>query len=174
MRNNWLFFMDLDGGSSYIFPMEPFVSNGLGAHLFSQFSSFVDSSLYHSKNLYVPGSLAFREPFSCMSKFAGALLFWFSSTSTSNLTRDISAGNQRGLKSGSCKSSAQVMHIASCKNNLAGFHFASESRGQSAIPLVFGKISSYAVRHFFGEAEALQSFPLLSLASALIPPFDNL
>ncbi|XWS72371.1 hypothetical protein CRYUN_Cryun02cG0034400 [Craigia yunnanensis] len=175
MRNNWLFFMDLDGGESpYIFPMEPFVSNGVAAHLFSQFSSLVDCSLYHSKHLYVPGSLAFREAFSCMSKFAGALLFWFSSTSTSNLSRNISAGNQRGLKSGSCKSSAQVKHIASCKNNLAGFHFASESRGQSAIPLVFGKISSYAVRHFFGEAEALQSFPLLSIAAALIPPFDNL
>ncbi|XWS70173.1 hypothetical protein CRYUN_Cryun03dG0026000 [Craigia yunnanensis] len=175
MRNNWLFFMDLDGGGSpYIFPMEPFVSNGLGAHLFSQFSSFVDSSLYHSKNLYVPGSIAFREVFNCMSKFAGALLFWFSSTSTSNLSRDILAGNQRGLKSGSCKSSAQVKHIASCKNNLARFHFASESRGQSATPLVFGKISSYAVRQFFGEAEALQCFPLLSLAAALIPPFDNL
>ncbi|XWS17580.1 hypothetical protein CRYUN_Cryun33cG0079200 [Craigia yunnanensis] len=166
--------MDLDGGSPYIFPMEPFVSDGLGAQLFSQFSSFVDSSLYQSKNLYVPGSLAFRESFSCMSKFAGALLFWFSGTSTSNLTRDISAGNQRGLKSGSCKPSAQVKHIASCKNNLAGFHFASESRGQSATPLVFGKISSYAVRHFFGKAEALQSFPLLSLAVALIPPFDSL
>ncbi|XP_022730695.1 fatty-acid-binding protein 2 isoform X2 [Durio zibethinus] len=175
MRNNWLFFMDLDGGGSpYIFPMEPFVSNGLGAHLFSHFSSLVDSSLYHSKHLYVPGSLAFREAFSCMSKFAGVVLFWFSSMSTSNLSRDISAGNQRGLKSGRPSPLSQVKHIASCKNNLAGFHFASESSGKSFTPLVFGKISSYAMRHLFGEAEALQSFPLLSLAAALIPPFDNL
>ncbi|EOY30062.1 Chalcone-flavanone isomerase family protein isoform 3 [Theobroma cacao] len=175
MRSNWLLFMDLDGGGSpYIFAMEPFVSNGLGAHLFSQFSSLVDSSLYHSKHMYVPGSLAFREAFGCMSRFAGTLLFWFSSMSTSNLSRDISAGNQRGLKSGSCKSSAKVKHIASCKNYVAGFQFASESSGQSATPLVFGKISSYAMRHFFGEVEALQSFPLLSLAAALIPPFDNL
>ncbi|XVE53830.1 hypothetical protein DITRI_Ditri03aG0033400 [Diplodiscus trichospermus] len=173
MRNNWLFFMDLDGGSPYIFPMEPFVSNGLGAHLFFQFSSFVDSSLYHPKHLYVPRSLAFEEAFSCMSKFAGALLFWLSSTSTSNLSRDISAGNQRSLKSGSSKSSALVKHIASCKNNLAGFHFDSESRGLS-VPFVFGKISSFAMRHFFGQAETLQSFPPLSLAVALIPPFDNL
>ncbi|XVE97772.1 hypothetical protein REPUB_Repub03eG0047600 [Reevesia pubescens] len=175
MRNHWLFFMDLDGGGSpYIFPMEPFVSNGLGVHLFSQFSSLVDSSLYHSKHLYVPGSLVFQEAFSCMSKFTGALLFWFSSVSTSHLSRDISAGNQHGLKSGSCRSSAQVRHISSCRNNLAGFHFASESRGQSVTPLVFGKISSYAMKHLFGEVEALQSFPLLSLAAALIPPFDNL
>ncbi|WRX32939.1 Chalcone isomerase - like 9 [Theobroma cacao] len=175
MRSNWLLFMDLDGGGSpYSFAMEPFVSNGLGAHLFSQFSSLVDCSLYHSKHIYVPGSLAFREAFGCMSRFAGALLFWFSSMSTSNLSRDISAGNQRGLKSGSCKSSAKVKHIASCKKYDAGFQFASESSGQSATPLVFGKISSYAMRHFFGEVEALQSFPLLSLAAALIPPFDNL
>ncbi|XVF89011.1 hypothetical protein PTKIN_Ptkin19aG0097100 [Pterospermum kingtungense] len=151
MQNNWFFFMDLDGGGSpHILPMEPFVSNGLGAHLLSQFSSFVDSSLHHSKHLYVPGSLAFREAFSCMSKFAGALLFWFSGTS------------------------AKVKHIASCKNNVEGFHFASESRGQFVTPFVFGKISSYAIRHLFGKVEALQSFPLLSLAAALIPPFDNL
>ncbi|XVE70830.1 hypothetical protein DITRI_Ditri10aG0101700 [Diplodiscus trichospermus] len=175
MRNNWLFFIDLDGGGSpYVFPVEPFLSNGLGAHLFSQFSSLVDSSLYHSQHLHVPGSLAFREAFSCMSNFACAILFWFSSTSTSNLSRDILAGSQHGLKSGSCKSSVQVKHIASCKNNLAGFHFPSESRDQSATPRVFGNISSSAVRHFFGEAKALQSFPLLSLAAALIPPLDNL
>ncbi|KAH1056932.1 hypothetical protein J1N35_034997 [Gossypium stocksii] len=175
MRNTWLFFMDLDGGGSpYIFPMEPFVSNGLGAHLFSQFSSFIDSSLYHSKHLYVPGSLAFREAFSCMSKFTGAILFWFSSMSTSKLSRDISSGNQRSLESRSCQSSALVKHIFSCKNNLAGYRFASDSRGLFATPLVFGKISSYAMRSFFGEAEALRHIPLLSLAAALIPPLDNL
>ncbi|GMI97871.1 fatty-acid-binding protein 2 [Hibiscus trionum] len=174
MPNNWLFFMDLDGGSPYIFPMETFVSSGFGAHLFSQFSSFVDGSLYHSTQLSVPGSLAFREAFSCMSKFTGAVLFWFSSMSTSKLSRDISSGNQRDLKSGSCKSSALVKHIASCKNNIAGFCFASNSRGLPVTPLVIGKISSYAMRNFFGEAEALQHIPLLSLAAAMIPPLDNL
>ncbi|OMO89896.1 hypothetical protein CCACVL1_07575 [Corchorus capsularis] len=39
------------------------------------------------------------------------------------ILRQISASNQHGLKSGSCKSSLQVKHIASCKNNLDGFHF---------------------------------------------------
>ncbi|KAB2077242.1 hypothetical protein ES319_A06G087500v1 [Gossypium barbadense] len=175
MRNTWLFFMDLDGGGSpYIFPLEPFVSYGFGAHLFSQFSSFLDSSLYHSKHLYVPGSLAFREAFSCMSKFTGAILFWFSSMSTSKLSRDISSGNQCGLESRSCESSALVKHLFSCKNNLAGCRFASDSRGLFGTPLVFGKISSFAMRSFFGEAEALRHIPLLSLAAALIPPLDNL
>ncbi|KAG4190204.1 hypothetical protein ERO13_A07G019100v2 [Gossypium hirsutum] len=158
--------MDLDGESPCIFPMESFVSNGLGTHLFSHFSSFVDGSLYYSRHLYLPGSLAFREGFSCVSKFAGSLLFWFSSMSTSNLSRDILANNQHGLKSGSCKSSAQVKHIASYKNNLMGFHFACESKGRSA--------TTHVSLHFFGEAEVLRSFPLLSLSVALIPPFDNL
>ncbi|XP_012487113.1 fatty-acid-binding protein 2 isoform X1 [Gossypium raimondii] len=156
--------MDLDGESTCIFPMESFVSNGLGTHLFSHFSSFVDGSLYYSRHLYLPGSLAFREGFSCVSKFAGSLLFWFSSMSTSNL--DILANNQHGLKSGSCKSSAQVKQIASYKNNLMGFHFACESKGRSA--------TTHVSLHFFGEAEVLRSFPLLSLSVALIPPFDNL
>ncbi|PPS02582.1 hypothetical protein GOBAR_AA18089 [Gossypium barbadense] len=131
-----------------------------------KFSSFVDGSLYYSRHLYLPGSLAFREGFSCVSKFAGSLLFWFSSMSTSNLSRDILANNQHGLKSGSCKSSAQVKHIASYKNNLMGFHFACESKGRSA--------TTHVSLHFFGEAEVLRSFPLLSLSVALIPPFDNL
>ncbi|GMJ07565.1 fatty-acid-binding protein 2 [Hibiscus trionum] len=176
MSNNWLHFMDLDGGSSDIFPMETFVSSGFGAHLFSQFNSFVDSSLYHSKQLYVPGSLAFREAFSCVSNFTGVVLFCFSSMSTSKLSRDVSSSgnNQCGLKSGSYKSSALVKHIASCKNNITGFCFASDSRGLSASPLDIGTISSFAMRNFFGEAEALQHIPLLLLAAALIPPLDNL
>lgn len=155
--------MDLDGESPCMFPMESFVSNGLGTLLFSHFSSFVDGSLYYSEHLYLPGSLAFREGFSCLSKFSGSLLFWFSSMSTSNLSRDILANNQHGLKSGSCKSSAQVKHIASYKNNLIGFHFACKSKGRSA--------TTHVSLHLFGEAEVL---PLLSLSVALIPPFDNL
>ncbi|KAE8735283.1 Fatty-acid-binding protein 2 [Hibiscus syriacus] len=170
MPNNWLFFMDLDGGSPHIFPAETFVSSGFGVDLFSQFSSFVDNSLHHSKQLYVPGSPAFQGAFSCMSKFTGVVLFWFSTMSTSKLSRDISSGNQRG----SCESSALVKHIASCKNNISGFCFASDSRGLQAAPLFIGKISSYAMRNFFGEVEALQRIPLLSLAAALIPPLDNL
>ncbi|KAH1131812.1 hypothetical protein J1N35_003190 [Gossypium stocksii] len=83
--------------------------------------------------------------------------------STSNLRRDILANNQHGLKSGSCKSSAQVKHIVSYKNNLMGFHSACESKGRSA--------TTHVSLHFFGESEVLR---LLSLSVAFIPPFDNL
>jgi len=95
MRNNWLFFMDLDGSSRDIFPIEPLVLHNYGGHLFSQISSFVDNSIYQSRNLYAPGSIALREAFSCVSKLAGALLFWVSSTSTSNLTQDIASSSHK-------------------------------------------------------------------------------
>ncbi|KAF8401092.1 hypothetical protein HHK36_014395 [Tetracentron sinense] len=172
MRNSWFFFMDLDGGSPYIFPTEPPVSHSFGGHLLSQISSIVDSSLYQSRYLYVPGSLALQEALNCISKFVGAL-FWFSCGSNSNLNRKLS-GNPHGSKPRSCKSCTQVKHIISCRNNLARLHFRSKSKGESAIPIGFSKFVSSTMRHLFKEAELLQSFPVLSLASALIPPFDSL
>ncbi|GLT73348.1 hypothetical protein SLA2020_452150 [Shorea laevis] len=107
MRNNWLFFIDLDGSSRDIFPIEPLVLHNYGGNLFAQISSFVDNSIYQSRNLYAPGSLALREAFNCVSKLAGALLFWISSTSTSNLTQDI-ASSSHGSETKSCASSTQI------------------------------------------------------------------
>ncbi|KAK1550126.1 hypothetical protein Q3G72_014207 [Acer saccharum] len=161
MRNDWFFFMDLDGGNPYNLPTE-FFSNNLGGHLFSQ-----------PGYLWIPGSLTLQEAFNCISKFAGALLFLFSSGSSSNLSREI-AGNQHGLKSGSCESSAQVKHITSSGHNLAGFHFSSKPNGESANPVNFSKISSSVIRNLIREGERLQSCSVLSLAAAVIPPFDNL
>jgi hypothetical protein len=172
MRNNWLFFMDLDGSSRDIFPIEPLVLHNYGGHLFSQISSFVDNSIYQSRNLYAPGSIALREAFSCVSKLAGALLFWVSSTSTSNLTQDI-ASSSHGPEPKSCASSTQVKHIISSRQNLAGFRFI-RSKGKSSTPLRFDKISSFMMKLMSREAKRLQSYPLLSLAAALVPPFDNL
>jgi hypothetical protein len=172
MRNNWLFFIDLDGSSQDIFPIEPLVLHNYGGNLFSQISSFVDNSIYQSRNLYAPGSLAVREAFNCVSKLAGALLFWISSTSTSNLTRDI-ASSSNGSKPKSCESSTRVKNIISSRHNLAGFHYI-RSKGKSAIPVRFDKISSFMMKLMSREAKRLQSYPLLSLAAALVPPFDNL
>ncbi|KAK9273037.1 hypothetical protein L1049_017844 [Liquidambar formosana] len=173
MRNNWLFFPDLDGGSPYSFPSEHLVSHGFGGHLFYQISSFVDNSLCQSRYLYVPGSLALQEAFNCISKFAGALLFWFSSGSNSNINCK-SSGYSHGSRSGSHKSSAQVKHITSSRQNITGFRFSSRSKRESGSPVIFGNIMSSTIRHMFKEAEQLQSLPVLSLAAALVPPFDNL
>uniref|UniRef100_A0A5B7AAM5 Putative fatty-acid-binding protein 2 n=2 Tax=Davidia involucrata TaxID=16924 RepID=A0A5B7AAM5_DAVIN len=163
MQNNWLFFMDLDGNSPYIFPMEPFAP-----HLLSQISSVVDSSLYHSRYLYVPSNLALQEAFNCISKFAGALLFWFAGGSNSTIYR----GNSHGSNHRSYKSYPQVKHITSTRQNLSAFHINSGLKGESSNQGFFGKILSFNLSHLCKEAEQLQSFPVLSLAAALVPPFD--
>eukprot|EP00262_Sarcandra_glabra_P010965 TRINITY_DN26671_c0_g1_i1.p1 TRINITY_DN26671_c0_g1~~TRINITY_DN26671_c0_g1_i1.p1 ORF type:complete len:436 (-),score=44.54 TRINITY_DN26671_c0_g1_i1:386-1693(-) len=177
MRNNWLFFthLDLDSGYPYTFLTESHLSYGLGGHLWSQFGSFVDSSLYHSKQFYIPGSLAVQGAFSCISKFAGALLFWLSSgpNSNSNFLRSIS-GNSRRPSPRNCQSCMQVKRTITCSHNLAGFDFSSRSRDKSAAPLIFGKILNSTVGHFWRDVEHLQSIPALSLAAALVPPFNNI
>ncbi|XP_065622203.1 fatty-acid-binding protein 2-like isoform X3 [Quercus suber] len=170
MKNTWLFFIDLDRGSPDIFPIEPIVLHNFGGHLFSQISLFVDNSIHQSQNLYVPGSLALQEAFSFMSKLAGALLFWCSSTSTSNIARDI-AGRMHGSEPSNC---THVKNVTSSRHNLAGYHFRFRSKGKSGTPVIFGKISSFMMKLLFQEAKRIQSYPLLSLAAAFVPPFNNL
>ncbi|KAL0016639.1 hypothetical protein SO802_003708 [Lithocarpus litseifolius] len=173
MKNTWLFFIDLDRGSPDIFPIEPIVLHNFGGHLFSQISLFVDNSIHQSRNLYVPGSLALQEAFNCMSKLAGALLFWCSSTSTSNIARDI-ASRMHGSEPSNCTSSAHVKNVTSSRHNLAGHHFRFRSKGKSGTPVIFGKISTFMMKLLFQEAKRIQSYPLLSLAAAFVPPFNNL
>ncbi|KAH9653081.1 Fatty-acid-binding protein 2 [Citrus sinensis] len=160
MGNNW-FFMDFNGGDPYILPTEFFLARSLGDHLFSQ-----------SSYPYVPGSLALQGAVNCISKFTGAFLFWFTSGSSSNLSRRI-AGNQHGSKIGSYKSSAQVKQITSTGHNLTGFHLSSNSESEYACPVVFNKVSSSAIRRLFREGGKLHLSSVLSLAAAVIPPLDN-
>lgn len=147
--------MDLDGGNPYNLPTE---------FLFS---------LTQSKHLHLPGSLVLNEAFDCISKFAGACLFWFTSGPSSNLTRRI-ASTQHVSKPGRCKSSMQVKQITSSDSNLAGFNFSARSKSESATSVFLGKISSSAIRHMLRGGEGIQSCSLLSLAAVVIPPFDNL
>ncbi|XP_015572902.1 fatty-acid-binding protein 2 [Ricinus communis] len=169
MRNNWLFFMNPDDGSPNILPIEPLLSQSLRGPLFSP----LDNSLHQSRFLYIPGSLAFQEVLNCMSKLAGALLFWFTSTSSSSLSQQIS-GSQQGPGAGSSSQFTQVKNITLIRhNNLIGFPIGSSSQSESSSHVVFGKISSFMMRILSREAERLQSFPFLSLATALVPPFDR-
>ncbi|KAJ9168149.1 hypothetical protein P3X46_019708 [Hevea brasiliensis] len=100
--------------------------------------------------------MAFQEALNCMSKLAGALLFWFT-------------GNQHGPRT-----PTQVKHITSTRHNLTGFRFSFRSKGESSSPVVSGNISIFMMRLLCGEAEGLQSFSILSLAATLVPPFKNL
>ncbi|OVA08346.1 Chalcone isomerase [Macleaya cordata] len=145
MPNNWLFFLDLDGESPYNFPTEPVVS----------------------------GSLAVQEAFNCISKLAGALTFWFASGSNSILHHKLS-GNPHGSNPGSSESRSLVKRITSCEHNLAGLQFGSRSRAEPAAHVLFGKFVRFTMRHILKEVEQLRSFSVLSLAAALVPPFDNL
>lgn len=168
MGNNRLFFIEPDGSSSGIFPMDPLLPHSLGAHWFSHITSLVDDS----RHLYVTGSLVLQEAFNCMSKFAGALVIWFASGSNSNINRKL-PGDHLGSHSSCFTTSTQVKHISSVRHDLTGFFWKSKYRRRSAIPEVFDKISSFALKQMCKEAEWLQSFPVLSLAAALVPPFTN-
>lgn len=168
MRNNWMFFVEPDGGSSGIFPMGPLLPHSLGPHCFYHITSFVGNSRF----LYVPGSLVLQEAFNCMSKFAGALVVWFASGSNSRINQRL-PGDHVGSHSNYPVKSAKVKHISSVRRDLAGFFCKSKYRRKSAFPMVFGKISSFALKQICKESERLQSFPLLSLAAALVPPFTN-
>ncbi|KAF6148745.1 hypothetical protein GIB67_019353 [Kingdonia uniflora] len=64
--------MDHNGGSSYVFPTEPIVSNSSGEALFTRVGLFVDNSFN------------FQEALNCISKAAGALLLWFANGSNSH------------------------------------------------------------------------------------------
>lgn len=173
MRNNWVFFIDLDGGSPYILPIEPFASHGFGGHLFSHISSFMDNSLFQSRNLYMAGSLALQEALNCFSKIAGALLLWCSSTSTSNVTREI-ADDLHGSNSRSFKNFTEVRSIRSGRLGSRGFHFSFNLDKEHSNPIFLGKIGSFALKLMGKEAGKQQLHPLLSVAAALVPPLNNL
>ncbi|KAL0330518.1 UNVERIFIED_CONTAM: Fatty-acid-binding protein 2 [Sesamum radiatum] len=107
-----------------------------------------------------------------MSKFAGALVIWFAGGSSSNLKQSL-PGHHFRSHSICSNSSTQVKHISSVRRDLTAFFRNSRYRRKSAIPVVFGKISSFALKQICKQAERLQSFPVLSLAAALVPPFTN-
>ncbi|XP_022941337.1 fatty-acid-binding protein 2 isoform X1 [Cucurbita moschata] len=173
MGNNWVFFIDLDGGSPYILPVEPFSSHRFGDHLFSHISFFMDNSLYQSRNLYLAGSLALQEAFNCFSKIAGALFLWCSSTSSANMTREI-AGDLHGSNSRSVKNLTEVRSIRSGRIGSRGFHFSFNLGMKHSKPFFLGKIGGFATRLLGKEAGRQQLHPLLSVAAALVPPLNNL
>ncbi|XP_047327821.1 fatty-acid-binding protein 2-like [Impatiens glandulifera] len=153
MRHNWSVFLDPDGGSSpYILPADPIVSHSF--ELLCQIGSLVNNSINNSRYLYSHGSLALQEALSCISKFAGTLLLWCASRSNSNFCHGLSRNS----------STVQSTTITSTRNNnLLGFRFDFNSKGEISNPVILGN-----------GAQEFYSFPIFSLAAALIPPFDNI
>lgn len=171
MQNNWLFFMDPDWGSPYIFPVDSSGPQNSGGHLLSQFSSFLDNNFYTSRYLFVPESLVLEEAFNCISIATGSLIFWFSGGSNSNKSGKQSgnshASNPRRWK-------YPVKRTTASRHNLAEFSFSSSSKGKPGTPKIFEKILSFTMRQLLNAAEELLSIASLSLPAALVPQFNNL
>ena len=151
-----MFFIEPDGNTGGIFPIDPILPHNLGVHWISHIASLVDNS----RHLLVPGSMALQEAFSCMSKFAGALVIWCARGSNVNIKRKLPGDRHLGYLStcSTASSSTQLRHIFSTRHELTG---------------VFNMISSFALKQLSKEAQWLQTFPMLSLAAALVPPLTN-
>ena len=175
MWNSWLFFtnLDIDLGYQYIFPTETNLSHGFGAQFLSQFGSLVDISSPHYNHFITSGSLALQETLSCISKFAGTLFIWSSSRSNFNLFRKLSR-NSRGSSQRNKLSSRQIKHVNSSRQKPSRLHFGSGSDAGSVVPVFFAKLASSTLSFLWKQVRKNQAFPVLSLAAALIPPFDNL
>ncbi|XP_024016039.1 fatty-acid-binding protein 2 [Eutrema salsugineum] len=135
--------MDSNGGN--VLPTRSFLANGL----FSQ--------------LHIPGRFAF-EAFSCISKFTGALLCWFSNGN--NLQKREITNYQCSL---SCDDSSKRINSYPTFS-VFRFHYGSKE----ITPGFFGNISKSTILHFVNEAERLHSYSVLSLAVSLIPFLHNM
>lgn len=161
MRNN---FIDGDWGSSEMSPIDPLMPYGFLSHI----SFIVDGS----RNLYVPGSQALQEAFKCFSKYAGALLVWFATGSNNRGNNQIS-GSHQGSRYTRSRMSIQTQRTTSTRHNFMELFWQSRCIGKFTIPVIFRKISKFTMNQMYKEAKHLQSIPVLSLAAALVPPFDN-
>ncbi|KAL3500864.1 hypothetical protein ACH5RR_039957 [Cinchona calisaya] len=158
--------MDPNGDSSIIFPMDPLVPHSFSTHFLSHIVAFADNSRY----LYVPGSLALQEAFNCFSKFAGSLFIWFASGSNSNIDH---IGKHDGSYPRNRKCDAQLKRTISQGQKFKGVFGNCTCEGKWGMPLILGKISRFSMKHLYMEAEQLCSLSPLSLAAALVPPFNN-
>ena len=172
MRNNWLFFMDPDGYSPYVYPIES-ISNGFGCHLLSHVTSFVDNSVYGSRHLHAPGSAVLQEAFNCFSRFAGAVLLWLSTGSNSSI-RHRSSGDLHVSEPKNWKSCTKLDQTCFRKHDLTGFYVGSRSKGKASGWLPFCKVSNFTIRRFCGQIQGIESIPVFTLAATLVPPLDNM
>ncbi|KAJ8542161.1 hypothetical protein K7X08_017027 [Anisodus acutangulus] len=124
----------------------------------------VDETL-RRRNLFEAGTSRSK----CFSKCAGALLVWFASGSNSRVHNQISGGHQ-GSRS---RMSIQAQQTASSRHNFMELFWLSRCKGKITIPVIFSKFSKFTMKQMYKEVKHLQSIPVLSLAAALAPPFDN-
>ncbi|XP_057722437.1 fatty-acid-binding protein 2 [Arachis stenosperma] len=173
MKNDWLYPMDSDSlyPDSLFFNVDPFIVH-----------NFINSNTIFS---FLENSRSFgNDAFCCVSKFAGAFLLLFTGASVSNLAQDIAGsnngyggirmGNGGGAGVATTGSSVRVKNVPSVGNDDGfGFRFRSK-RKRNFSSASLGKVSSLTMDLIWREAKRFQSFPVLSLAAALVPPLQNL
>ncbi|KAJ9538362.1 hypothetical protein OSB04_031095 [Centaurea solstitialis] len=160
--------MDLDEGRPKFFPVEALSAGRYLYHI----SSLVDSSHYHSRHWYRPGSLALQETYSRISKFPGTVLLWCAGRSNSNISRKVS-DRSHGSYPKRCEFSQKTSYVSSTKLDLPGF-FCNYRKKALEIPEIFNKFSRFAIKQLLVKAKELQFIPALALAGNLVPPLDNI
>lgn len=155
MRICWLFLTNLDfnGGYPDIVPIE--------------------SHIYNSGYYNIPGSFALQEAFSCISKFAGALLFLISGGQNPNAPHKLSR-NSHGSRSGNRQALTPDKHITSYGHSIMKLRIGSRSSVESVTNVLFSKIVNSTIGHLWKEVEQLEQLPIFSLAAAFVPPYENL
>ncbi|CAL9748508.1 unnamed protein product [Musa acuminata subsp. burmannicoides] len=115
-----------------------------------------------------------QEAFRFISKFAGSLSIGLSTQSDFNLLHKVPADVFGSIPSHS-ESCAQIKRVASSRQNLAALHFVFGSDNKYAIKAYLTKLASSTLSFFCEEVRVHHGFglPILSLAAAFIPPFDN-
>ncbi|CAL9106208.1 unnamed protein product [Musa acuminata var. zebrina] len=138
--------------------------------------SFVGLTSFYRKcsHIYASGILVLQEAFRFISKFAGSLSIGLSTQSDFNLLHKVPADVFGSIPSHS-ESCAQIKRVASSRQNLAALHFVFGSDNKYAIKAYLTKLASSTLSFFCEEVRVHHGFglPILSLAAAFIPPFDN-
>jgi hypothetical protein len=153
MRRDWLLLPNLDQINAPIVILSDSQSiYGLSQNLISQFSSLVDSSIKRPKNLYASGTLALHESFNRLNKVTGALFFWLSRETSSNLSHS--------------KSRVHPSQIKHCIEKL-------KWDGRS-MQVVLGRFLNMTIGKVLRDVQLNPAYGVLSLAGSGVPPFDNM
>ncbi|KAL2317937.1 hypothetical protein Fmac_031813 [Flemingia macrophylla] len=156
MNNDWVWLPSLYSDPDAFSYLDPFLRR------VSVGSRFLHSLADNS------GTFALQDAFRNVSRFAGALLVWLSRASASNAAR----GSPPPPPFGTAFGGVQLKAVAS---NVRALGFPIPPKRNSRAPLRLRKISSLVVKMIWREAKKItSSFPVLSLAAALVPPFQNL
>ncbi|KAJ3695583.1 hypothetical protein LUZ60_000960 [Juncus effusus] len=150
MRRDLFLFTNLDqNGIPNFIPSD----SNFGLSLLSQFSSLMDTSLKRPKSFYYSKTLALQNSFNRLNKVAGALFVWLSRETSSNLSHVRS----------------RVIPLSQIRNCIERL-----SKDGHAMQEIITRFANMTISRVLSEAARNPNYGVLSLASVVIPPFDNI